>query len=659
MTIDAAAGRSERLAAIARLREALRDPADAFVARHQADTDAYRAEISAGLAEALETLRRDAHEMTAADSLMLALVDQAREYIDWMQWALWDLPYFAAVLKPDRTRFRRLTAACGLVYLSFRVIDDMLDRHYLYRGRRPTLLATFTRSHGQGRTSEGLSVLAALLVCFEGLSRMVASAEREDRAAAAALREVIASARRAIVGTILEHTDDREWTPAYYDRLIRLKNVDYWRILNAALDPDRSSPLDPFLEEYYALAQRLNDVQDHTADEARGQPNLLSIARRTQNDCPELHGPDHPRGLVMDGVEEALARDVLRLGDMLMTLPEDARGVAALKLAESLDEAGRLGLFAPFDLEQALSADAAPDPVRLVWDSTAEECLERLGPDALEDVACMVCGSREGRLLFRKHGFACRRCIGCSHVFVSPRVRDDVRARIAADLGEMDDDPFLDAQRIQAEHLCRVFRRLARGPRLLDVGFGRGYLMHLAQGHGFQAYGVDRSATLVNRLSPVFGRRLAQVAVDDAPLPWGAFDVVTMSHVLEHLADPREALARVHAALNDDGLLYLAVPDIDSVQFRIFGKRWNVVSPIVHVQYFTEASLRRAVEESGFEVISRLEPPPQSPMFASRVNRLFRDLGGSETGELALLCRPVRGDSSKRDAALGPDHTGS
>src|SRR5262249_59435930 len=124
------------------------------------------------------------------------------------------------------------------------------------------------------------------------------------------------------------------------------------------------------------------------------------------------------------------------------------------------------------------------------------------------------------------------RCMGGSHVFVSPRVRDDVRARIAADLGEMDDDPFLDAQRIQAEHLCRVFRRLARGPRLLDVGFGRGYLMHLAQGYGFQTYGLDHSAALIDRLSPVFGRRLAQVALENEasdPLPWGAFDVVAMS----------------------------------------------------------------------------------------------------------------------------------
>jgi len=649
VSLDVSTGRSERLAALARLRDTAAELAGTFTAQHQQDVDSYRVEISAGIAEALDGLRTDADEMTADDPLTRVLLDQSREYIDWMQWALWDLPYFAVVLQPDRQRFRRVTAACGLVYLSFRVIDDMLDRHYLYRGRRPTLLATFTRSHGHGQESEGLTVLGALLLCFEGLSRLVASAEAGNPAAAASLRQTVAAARRAIVGTILERTDEREWTPAYYERLIRLKNVDYWRILNAALDPDQSSPLYGFLVEYYTLAQRLNDVQDHTADEPRGQPNLVTILRRTRIDRGAQEAPARPDESTMDDVEDAIAQDILRLGGLLATMPAVARGVAALKLRESIDEARRLGLFASFDRPDSRPAGGTHDAVRLVWDSTAEECLERLGPDALEETACGVCGGRENRVLFRKQGFAYRRCTACSHVFVSPRLRADIKARIAVDLDGLYDDAFLDVQRIQAEHLCRVFRRLARGPRLLDIGFGRGYLMHLAQGYGFQAYGLDHSAALIDRLSPVFGRRLAQVALENGAnesLPWGAFDVVAMSHVLEHLDNPGMALARVHAALNDDGLLYLAVPDMESVQFKVFGKRWNVVSPIVHVQYFTESSLRRLVEECRFEVISRLEHPPEPPVIATRVNRLFRELGGSETGELALLCRPIRADAA-------------
>jgi SAM-dependent methyltransferase len=633
------AGRLERLAAIRGLRESIRDGAVSFVAAHQAEIDAYRVEISTGVAEALYALRRDAEDLTGGDALTRALLDQAGEYVDWMQWTFWDLPYYAAVLRPDRVRFRRLVAACGLVYVSFRIIDDLIDRHYLYRGRRPTLLATFTRSDGRGQASEGLTVLAACLLCFDGLSRLLAMSD--GGTGDATLRQVVAAARRTLVGMILEQADERDWTPAYYERLIRLKNVDYWRILHAALDPDRSSRLYPFLVEYYTLAQRLNDVQDHSADEPRGQPNLLTILRAPR---AETAGPAGRAAspATLAAVEDTIARDLLRMGDMLATLPDDERGVAALKLAESIDEAVRLGLFQPRDRQEPASAAEAPrEPLRLLWNSTAEEFLERLGPDALEDVACPVCQSLEHRLLFRKQGFGFRRCGVCSHAFVGPRLRPDVQARIAGELDGLFDDPFLDVQRIQAEYLCRIFRRFARGPRLLDVGFGRGYLMHVAQAYGFQAYGVDSSPALLDRLRPVFGRRLAHADAGGGALPWGAFDVVAVSHVLEHLADPRETLARVRELLNADGLLYLAVPDMDSVQFRIFGKRWNAVSPVVHVQYFNERSLRRTLEQSGFEVISRLEHPPEPASVATRATRLFRQLGGSESGELAMLCRPT------------------
>lgn len=631
--------RETRRAAIARLRTVARETGDAFLREHAGDIERYRAEISVGLAEALAELARDVDAMSDADTLTHALIGQTREYIDWMQWTLWDLPCFAVVLQPEPERFRRSAVACGLVYLSFRVVDDLLDRHYLYRGKRSTLLATFTQSHGGGHESEGLTVLAALLLSFEGLNRLIALVEPGHGGdAAATLRAAVASARRTIVGAVMERGHQEAWSTERYQRLIELKNVDYWRILNAALDPDGTSPLHAFLTDYYTLAQRLNDVQDHTSDEARGQPNFVSILRGQGTGAP-----------TMELVEEALARDFLRLAETLAALPARERGAAALKLAESLDEADRLGLFRPFEPAD----EHGHEPLRIAWDATAEEVLERAGPDALEDVGCAVCTGAQNVRVFRKHGFAYRRCTDCSHVYVSPRVRHDVRERIGDELDGLYDDPFLDVQRIQAEYLCRVLRRLARGPRLLDVGFGRGYLLHLAQAHGFEAYGVDSSAALLERLRPVFGRRLARAVAGRDSLPWGEFDVVVMSHVLEHLADPDRALEHARDALHGDGLLYVAVPDMNSVQFRIFGKRWDPVSPIVHLQYFTETSLRRLLARCGFEVVSRIEHPPEPPMCATPSTRLFRALGGSESGELGLLCRPASPAQHDRPAREG------
>lgn len=608
-------------AALERLRARVEAEAEAFRAAHRTEIEAWRAEIASALGESLRDLRAEVEALTGGDPTSVRLAEQAAEYADWMQWALWDLPPLAAALRPERALFRRRAAGCGLVYLAFRVVDDLLDRHYLYRGRRETLLSSFAREHGEGHEAQGLTVLGALLLAFQGLARL--AAQDDD---AGALRAALHAGRRTLAGAAFELSREQRFTPEAYARLVGLKNVDYARLLRSAFEPLGTPGLRAFLDAHADLAQRLNDVQDHSLDEPRGQPNFVTVLRDAQ--------PGDARA----ALEAHLGRDLLALGARLDALSGDERGAAAGLLQSSLDEARRLGLWSARDAEAPPRAAG----VGLTWDSSAEEFLERHGPDALAAAPCAVCGADEARLLFRRRGFALRRCPACRHVYVSPRVRADLRAGLAREL-DAGEDPFLDVQRLHAEHLCRVFRRYARGPRLLDVGCGRGFLLHLAAAHGFEAYGVDGSAARLAELAPVFGRRLAQAdAGADAPLPWGAFDVLAASHVLEHLEQPATLLRRARQALNDDGLLYVAVPEADSVQWRLFGRHWDAVSPVAHLHYFTRASLERLVGDCGFEVLSRLEHPPEPPLLVTRATRLYRELGGNETGELALLCRARR-----------------
>jgi hypothetical protein len=80
------------------------------------------------------------------------------------------------------------------------------------------------------------------------------------------------------------------------------------------------------------------------------------------------------------------------------------------------------------------------------------------------------------------------------------------------------------------------------------------------------------------------------------------------------------------------------------LQFRVFGRRWEVFHPLVHEHYFTRGSLERLLAQAGL-----VEPAPVvAPPFrnAPRWMRLFREHGGSESGELALVARRPRGEPS-------------
>ncbi|HBY93051.1 MAG: methyltransferase domain-containing protein [Ardenticatenaceae bacterium] len=628
--------------ALAGLQQELEIASSSFLEQYHQEVEVYRSEITRGLQEALARLRQDVQEISAGNKICEQLAEQASEYVDWLQWTFWDLPYFAVAIRPAVERFRRTVAACGLVYLSIRVFDDVIDRHFWYKARHPTLLSATSKTFPSSQGAEGLTILAGLLLCFEGLATMT---DPSQEGLEQALRPVLLSARRAVIGAMMEQSGPEEWTAPYYERLVQLKNVDYWRCLYTAIDPDRVSPLYPFLTRYYALAQYLNDVQDFAEDQRRGQPNLLSLSLPEPNGvapCLPYDGQRPPAAPVE--VEQFLARSFLELADLADGLPVPERLIAQLKLCESLKAAQRLGLFGSWGATPDRRDRQGVAPSWLHWCSDIQEVIERAGSQALEKVNCAVCRSTERKYLFQKQGFAFYRCTECSHIYISPRITAELQARIGNEWdGDDSENTFLEVQRAFAGPICYLLRSRAPGSRLLDIGCGRGYLMQVAQAYGFEVYGLDSSRAQIERLRPQFGQRLVQAVLGDEELIWRSFDVVVMSHIVEHLPDPAASLARVREVMNPGGILYLAVPDMNSLQFQVFGKKWDVINPLVHFQYFNEESLSRLLRESGFQNLERVQQAPVPSGMTTRWLRLMRKLGGSDAGELAMLAE-VPGD---------------
>jgi|GEM_PF-1104652 2-polyprenyl-3-methyl-5-hydroxy-6-metoxy-1,4-benzoquinol methylase len=630
--------RAEKFEELHLLRENLEKAASIFTSQYASDIEIYRQQISLGLDTALEQMQTMIQETSGGNLACARLLEQVREYVSWMQWSLWDLPYFAIALRPSLDSFRQAVTACGLVYISIRIFDDAIDQHFTYKTRHSTLLATTSQTFPQSRDAQGLTILAGLLLCFEGLRKLVDS---DPNMQTAITRGLVPSIQRAVIGAIMEYSDSSEWTSDYYERLVRLKNVDYWHALYAALDPEHASPLYPFLEVYYNLAQNLNDVQDIEEDQRLGQPNLLSLylpkGSNGQGDCPPFG--DLRSSVAPIEVESLLADKFLTLAEVAAALPLPEEAIAQFKLFEALQDAYRLGLFAAQPVQKS-PEENTPHRLNLGWYADVESVIEQASTSALEQTACPVCNSDNGRTLFQKQGFSYHRCLNCSHIYVNPRITAAVQAemlRVAGD--ELADDEYLDVQRIYAEAISHRLLLQTPGPRLLDIGFGKGYLLSMAQAYGFEVYGLDSAKAHVELLYAQFGNHVVQCIIGREAIPWKDFDVVVMSHVLEHLHDPELVLKEVKDILNPGGLLYVAVPDMDSLAFQIFGKNWEVINPLVHLQYFNQVSLSRLFEKCGFTNFERIQHPHMPEELSPRWMRLYRSLGGSEINELAILAR--------------------
>ena len=82
----------------------------------------------------------------------------------------------------------------------------------------------------------------------------------------------------------------------------------------------------------------------------------------------------------------------------------------------------------------------------------------------------------------------------------------------------------------------------------------------------------------------------------------GAFDRVTANDVMEHLLDPRIAIAQFARLTKPGGHLFLSTPNLESLPARLFGKRWHYYNRY-HFSLFSARAIRHLLQSNGFEVL--------------------------------------------------------
>lgn len=170
------------------------------------------------------------------------------------------------------------------------------------------------------------------------------------------------------------------------------------------------------------------------------------------------------------------------------------------------------------------------------------------------------------------------------------------------------------------------------GMRAVDVGCGAGLLLEeLARG-GWEVWGVEPEEPVARAVAARLGLpegRLVAAAAEAAELPEGSFDLVTMSHVLEHLHDPRAVLAKVHRWLRPDGRLRIWVPNVASFEAKAFGRLWFGLDLPRHLYHFDPGSLWRLLAETGFRV-ERVVPQRQGFSLSGSVQHAVAALTGRQ-----------------------------
>ncbi len=159
-----------------------------------------------------------------------------------------------------------------------------------------------------------------------------------------------------------------------------------------------------------------------------------------------------------------------------------------------------------------------------------------------------------------------------------------------------------------------------RGPRILDVGCGTGYLGRSRPDLHWS--GIDINPRACDEASPYYDDVECISALDLAGLEKyrGQFDEVVCCDILEHFDDPGAVLTQVSEVLRPGGSLLVAIPNIVhwAIRKAVLQGRWMYTDegPLdrTHLRFFTLSTAADLLADAGFEVretgVAILAPRP-------------------------------------------------
>ncbi|THI84079.1 MAG: class I SAM-dependent methyltransferase [Nitrospira sp. CG24A] len=153
------------------------------------------------------------------------------------------------------------------------------------------------------------------------------------------------------------------------------------------------------------------------------------------------------------------------------------------------------------------------------------------------------------------------------------------------------------------------------GGKLLDVGAGGGEFIYLSKRSGYQSVGVEPNIGYSEFARSQYG---VDVRTGDVRKVSDTYHVISMFHVLEHLAKPVQVFKTLWALVDAGGYVFIEVPNIHAANASPHNTYFKA-----HIFYFSSASLIACaspyfepikIDESANLRVLFKRKPQESPM---------------------------------------------
>ena len=231
---------------------------------------------------------------------------------------------------------------------------------------------------------------------------------------------------------------------------------------------------------------------------------------------------------------------------------------------------------------------------------------------------CPWCGSEKAQInlwlkdeFLTKEDFHICECLNCGLLYTMPRPdKEKIGAYYKSEAyysHQENKKGFIPKvyERVKSINLKYKYRLATSGMqpgKMLDIGCGVGDFLHTAEMHGWECIGVEPSEDA----KTIAQKRMKGTIITSEELESfsdGAFDVITMWHVLEHVDDLKWQVAQLQRLVKPSGRVVIAVPNYKSYDGQYYKEHWAAYDVPRHLNHFHRITLSKIFKTSGLELV--------------------------------------------------------
>jgi len=225
--------------------------------------------------------------------------------------------------------------------------------------------------------------------------------------------------------------------------------------------------------------------------------------------------------------------------------------------------------------------------------------------------------------------FQLKRCSHCTLIFTDPRpdavaiwpyYKSDTYVSHSDEAAPgLINKIYRAVRKITLGNKAGLVAKYARGRKLIDIGAGTGAFAAHMQQFGWEVMAIEPEAD-ARKLAADRGLKTAD---ESALLDHPPVNVITMWHVLEHVHELQERVAKLYTLLEPGGIAVIAVPNPESDDAQRYGPYWAAYDVPRHLYHFTPTAIRQLFEREGF-ISERAHWMPFDPFYIALLSEQYK-----------------------------------